>query len=145
MRSLMVALVLLTVCSGAFDKPTAAQETEVIAGGELEYQNYCAVCHGVDAKGQGIMSKFLTLRPADLTQIAKETAAYFRFGRLTAPSRDAKKFAATARAKCLYGVIASSRKRAAATVDHALRQRDGYSGWFFTYSIFKNRSLLRAL
>lgn len=79
MRSLMIALVLLTVCSGAFDKPTAAQETEVIAGGELEYQNYCAVCHGVDAKGQGIMSKFLTLRPADLTQIAKRNGGIFPF------------------------------------------------------------------
>ena len=36
-----------------------AQETEVIAGGELEYQNHCAICHGVDGKGHGIMTKFL--------------------------------------------------------------------------------------
>jgi len=28
------------------------QETEVIAGGELEYQNHCAICHGVDGKGR---------------------------------------------------------------------------------------------
>ena len=56
-----------------------AQEMEVIAGGELEYQNYCAVCHGVDGKGQGIMSKYLTVRPADLTQIAKNNGGTFRF------------------------------------------------------------------
>ena len=37
-----------------------AQEMEVIAGGELEYQSHCAVCHGVDASGNGIMSRFLT-------------------------------------------------------------------------------------
>ena len=56
-----------------------AQEMEVIAGGELEYQNYCAVCHGVDARGQGIMSKFLILRPADLTQLAKKNGGSFPF------------------------------------------------------------------
>jgi mono/diheme cytochrome c family protein len=56
-----------------------AQEMEVIAGGELEYQNYCAVCHGVNARGQGIMSKFLTLRPADLTQLAQKNGGTFPF------------------------------------------------------------------
>lgn len=57
----------------------AAQEMEVVAGGELEYQNYCAVCHGVDAKGQGIMSKFLNVRPADLTQLATKNGGRFPF------------------------------------------------------------------
>jgi hypothetical protein len=56
-----------------------AQETEVIAGGELEYQNHCAICHGVDGKGHGIMAKFLTISPADLTQIAKKNADRFSF------------------------------------------------------------------
>lgn len=55
------------------------QEMEVIAGGELEYQNHCAICHGVDGKGNGIMSKFLTIRPSDLTQIAKKNAGRFPF------------------------------------------------------------------
>ena len=59
-----------------------AQEMEVVAGGELEYQNYCAVCHGVDAKGQGIMSRFLTIRPADLTQLAKKNGGTFSFWRV---------------------------------------------------------------
>jgi mono/diheme cytochrome c family protein len=57
----------------------SAQEAEVIAGGELEYQKYCAVCHGVDARGGGIMAKFLTLRPADLTQIATRNGGTFPF------------------------------------------------------------------
>lgn len=57
----------------------AAQEMEVIAGGEIEYQNYCAVCHGVDARGQGLMSKYLTVRPADLTQLAKKNGGNFPF------------------------------------------------------------------
>jgi mono/diheme cytochrome c family protein len=56
-----------------------AQEMEVIAGGELEYQNYCAVCHGADSRGQGIMGKYLTVRPADLTQLAKKNRGEFPF------------------------------------------------------------------
>ena len=56
-----------------------AQEMEVIAGGELEYQNHCAVCHGVDAKGEGFMSKFLTLKPADLTQLSRRNGGKFPF------------------------------------------------------------------
>ena len=56
-----------------------AQEMEVITGGELEYQNHCAVCHGVDASGNGIMSKYLTLPPANLTQLSKKYGGNFPF------------------------------------------------------------------
>ena len=62
-----------------FDKLTLAQETEVIAGGEIEYQNHCAICHGVDGRGRGMMAKFLTVAPSDLTQLAKKTAGRFPF------------------------------------------------------------------
>ncbi len=58
--------------------PTA-QEMEVIAGGELEYQNHCAVCHGVDASGNGIMSKYLTVAPANLTQLSNKYGGKFPF------------------------------------------------------------------
>ncbi len=61
------------------NEPTSAQEMEVIAGGEIDYQNYCAVCHGVDARGQGLMSKFLTVRPANLTQLTKKNGGVFPF------------------------------------------------------------------
>ena len=80
MQSFILALVvLLTAWPGILDRPTAAQEMEVVLGGEIEYQNYCAVCHGVDAKGQGLMGKFLTVRPADLTILAKKNGGTFPF------------------------------------------------------------------
>ena len=72
-------IILLTALLFRSSPLADAQEMEVIAGGELEYQNYCAVCHGIDGRGQGIMSKYLTVRPADLTQIAKKNAGTFRF------------------------------------------------------------------
>lgn len=55
------------------------QQMEVVAGGELEYQNHCAVCHGVDGRGDGIMSKYLTLKPSNLTQLLKRNGDQFPF------------------------------------------------------------------
>jgi mono/diheme cytochrome c family protein len=74
-RIFLCSILLLSLSS-----PLAtAQEMEVIAGGELDYQNHCAVCHGVDAGGNGIMNKFLTLPPANLTQLSKKYGGKFPF------------------------------------------------------------------
>jgi len=81
LRSLLFLLIALTAWTGTLSEQTAAQEMEVILGGEMEYQNYCAVCHGADAKGQGLMSRFLTVRPADLTQLAINNGGPFPFWR----------------------------------------------------------------
>ena len=78
-NGLVFFLVVLATISLSSPATVAAQETEVIAGGELEYQNHCAICHGVDGKGRGIMAKFLTISPSDLTQIAKKNAGRFSF------------------------------------------------------------------
>jgi mono/diheme cytochrome c family protein len=56
-----------------------AQESGVISGGELEYHNTCAICHGVEARGDGIMSKYLTVRPANLRQLRLTAGGNFPF------------------------------------------------------------------
>jgi len=61
---------------------TSAQEMDVIMAGELEYQRYCAVCHGVDAKGYGVMRSFLTVEPSNLTQESKKNGGRFPFWRI---------------------------------------------------------------
>ena len=73
---LMVTIVLWT--------PTMSpgQETEVIAGGELEFQRSCASCHGQEGKGNGPMAKVLTVKPADLTQLSKGNGGTFPFWRV---------------------------------------------------------------
>ncbi len=73
------AVVVLALAVLMFSRNASPQEMEVIAGGEIQYQNYCAVCHGVDAKGHGLMSKFLTIQPSDLTQLAKKNSDRFPF------------------------------------------------------------------
>lgn len=74
----IIPVAILLACSFPASR-VRGQETEVIAGGEIEYQNHCAICHGVDGKGRGIMAKFLTVAPANLTQIAKKNADRFPF------------------------------------------------------------------
>jgi mono/diheme cytochrome c family protein len=60
----------------------AAQESVVLANGKSEYENHCATCHGVSATGNGAMAAFLTLKPADLTQISQKNGGEFPFWRI---------------------------------------------------------------
>ena len=57
----------------------SAQPTEVVAGGELEYQHSCAVCHGAEGRGDGVMRRYLTVQPANLRQLAKNNGGKFPF------------------------------------------------------------------
>jgi mono/diheme cytochrome c family protein len=61
---------------------STAQESEVIAGGEIEYDRYCAVCHGIDANGEGIMAKYLTVPPTNLRTIKTISGGTFPFWKI---------------------------------------------------------------
>lgn len=45
--------------------------------GHRDFVNYCAACHGADAKGDGTLGEFLTLKVPDLTQLSKFNAGKF--------------------------------------------------------------------
>ena len=64
----------------AQDKPTIkkvpAQAINSVEGKD-NYQEYCAVCHGTDAKGNGPAAPALKIPPADLTTIAKRRKGVF--------------------------------------------------------------------
>lgn len=51
--------------------------------GRRDYLNYCAACHGPDAKGDGTLGEFLTLAVPDLTQLGKRNAGKFPEERIT--------------------------------------------------------------
>jgi mono/diheme cytochrome c family protein len=78
-RLLLCAALLFMGWIWTLSTTASGQETEVIAGGEIEFQRYCAVCHGVDGKGRGLMTKFLTIPPANLTQLTKKNGGKFPF------------------------------------------------------------------
>jgi mono/diheme cytochrome c family protein len=75
-----VLLAVIVIVSVAMHSGSArAQKMEIVAGGELEYQASCAVCHGVDGRGQGIMSRHLTVQPANLRHLAQQSGGKFPF------------------------------------------------------------------
>lgn len=45
--------------------------------GSDEFRISCASCHGVDGKGNGTMASILTLKPTDLTTLAKNNNGVF--------------------------------------------------------------------
>lgn len=45
--------------------------------GHRDYLNYCAACHGADAKGDGTLGEFLTLKVPDLTTLSKYNSGKF--------------------------------------------------------------------
>ena len=69
-----IPLILLAIISlGA-----AAFAQEKIADfGEREFKANCAVCHGEDAKGNGILVSSLKVAPPDLTLLAKKNGGVF--------------------------------------------------------------------
>ena len=52
-------------------KETAIQQTSPISGKEM-FTEYCAPCHGTDAKGTGPAASAMKAPPTDLTQLAKK-------------------------------------------------------------------------
>ncbi len=45
--------------------------------GKTEFEAKCAVCHGVDGKGDGPLASQLKTTPADLTQLSKKNGGVF--------------------------------------------------------------------
>ena len=72
-----VALLLITTM--LFNGFASAQPIEVVSSGELEYQRNCAVCHGIEARGDGVMRRYLTVQPANLRILARSNGGKFPF------------------------------------------------------------------
>jgi mono/diheme cytochrome c family protein len=53
----------------------AAEEKPI---GSDEFLSYCSACHGLDAKGNGPMAEFLTIKPANLTLLAKNSTDQYQ-------------------------------------------------------------------
>jgi mono/diheme cytochrome c family protein len=73
-----VALLLAACVAGAQEKPkptikkTMIKQTSPASGKEM-FTEYCAACHGADAKGAGPAAAALKTPPADLTTLAKRS------------------------------------------------------------------------
>ncbi|MDH3702836.1 MAG: cytochrome c [Alphaproteobacteria bacterium] len=72
----MVGLGLVFALLGA---PALADELDF--GHRLYIQN-CASCHGIGGKGDGPLEDYLTLKPANLTVLAKKNVGVFPFAKV---------------------------------------------------------------
>ena len=81
-----IAAIGITLLSLAFSPGGMAQEKKIrkvdatytrpYAGSEM-FQTYCAVCHGVDARGNGPAASVLKTAPADLTLLSQKHQGKF--------------------------------------------------------------------
>jgi mono/diheme cytochrome c family protein len=76
--SLLIAVFAIWI-AGAKTSPTVDETLppNYVPSGKLVYQQYCATCHGTDAKGTGPMASFLKTRPSDLTLLTKRHGGKF--------------------------------------------------------------------
>lgn len=75
-KFICVSLLFLTYSVNSFS--SEPNDHDVTYGG-LEFERSCAICHGFNGKGQGVMADSLTKQPADLTVITKNNNGHFPF------------------------------------------------------------------
>jgi mono/diheme cytochrome c family protein len=70
----VLAVLSLLVC---FDARAAPDDQASVEAGRGLFKRLCASCHGVGAKGDGVMTEVLKVTPADLTAIAARNNGVF--------------------------------------------------------------------
>ncbi len=77
------ALRIVTLVAASLNTAAFAQEQKAIDQGRQIYDAQCAVCHGLDAKGNGLYAASLKVPPADLTTLAQKNGGIFPVDRIT--------------------------------------------------------------
>jgi hypothetical protein len=77
-RSFWVGVV-VAACAGL---PVVGWAAEATTPAKKAYLKYCSACHGESGKGDGVVSGFMTPRPTDLTQMAKQSGGHLQQGKL---------------------------------------------------------------
>jgi mono/diheme cytochrome c family protein len=76
----LIAAVLLVVGLGIAQEKSVKQvpaKPTVSVDGKSLFREYCAVCHGINAKGGGPAASALKQAPGDLTQISRKNGGKF--------------------------------------------------------------------
>jgi mono/diheme cytochrome c family protein len=83
MRHTVVCTTLLVIMSAtaAQSRPAGddALPSNYVPSGQAMFKQYCGVCHGVAAKGDGPYALMLKVPPADLTTLAKRHGGKFPY------------------------------------------------------------------
>src|SRR5664280_2058705 len=74
MKNAVIKLLGVAIVISGFDASAWAQEPDP---GKTEFLSQCAICHGVDGRGNGFLSEELKTKPANLTILAKNNNGIF--------------------------------------------------------------------
>jgi mono/diheme cytochrome c family protein len=78
----LVGALFVAVCAVAYQRPDVDQNKlppAYVPSGKAMYKQYCAACHGANAKGRGPAAQSLNTRPSDLTTLAKRHDGKFPY------------------------------------------------------------------
>jgi mono/diheme cytochrome c family protein len=54
-----------------------AQQVDAVEAGRQQFEDKCAVCHGVSGTGDGVLAPDMNPKPADLTRISERNSGTF--------------------------------------------------------------------
>jgi mono/diheme cytochrome c family protein len=78
MIKLLISVYLILAATAAAQTPKVLRQTNAKTSaawtGEQIYKEFCAVCHGIDAKGSGPAASALKVTPTDLTQFSRRNS-----------------------------------------------------------------------
>ncbi len=83
---LFAALLIFAGGSGAQSKAASGQDqlpADFVPTGKVMFKQYCAACHGLDAKGHGPARSALKVPAADLTTLSKRHGGEFPYDLVT--------------------------------------------------------------
>ena len=91
----LVLLALAVCAASAQNKPgeEKAPHEQTTPPGKKTFEQYCAACHGADARGDGPAASSLKMQPADLTTLAIRHGGQFPYEYVSNVLRFGKKFA----------------------------------------------------
>jgi mono/diheme cytochrome c family protein len=82
----LICALLVALCVAAYQNPLASKRQlppSYVPSGKAMFKQYCAACHGADAKGHGPATPSLNTRPTDLTTLTKRHDGKFPFEYVT--------------------------------------------------------------
>jgi hypothetical protein len=77
-----VAWAILLILTSISLSTIAFAQQEATDFGKREFENSCADCHGMDAKGNGVLAANLKVAPPDLTLLTKNNGGVFPVERI---------------------------------------------------------------
>ena len=72
-----LTVIVIAATASAFAGAPQATGGKTAVSGQAIYEDYCAVCHGRDGKGDGPAARALKTAPVNLTQISHKHAGSF--------------------------------------------------------------------